>query len=38
MRAVLEIIVMLLDLYWWVVLAMIIFSWLIAFNVIRKRE
>jgi YggT family protein len=38
MRAVLEIIMMLLDLYWWVVLAMIIMSWLISFNVINTRN
>lgn len=34
MRAILEIILMLLDLYWWIVLAMIIMSWLFSFNVI----
>lgn len=38
MRAILEIILMLLDLYWWVVLIMIIFSWLISFNVINTRN
>lgn len=38
MRAVLEIILMLLDLYWWVVLAMIIMSWLFAFNIINGRN
>ena len=38
MRAILEIILMLLDLYWWVVLAMIIMSWLFAFNVINSRN
>ncbi len=34
MRAILEIIILLIDLYWWVLLAMIILSWLISFNVI----
>ena len=38
MRAVFDVIMMLLGLYWWVVLAMIIFSWLIAFNVINTRN
>jgi YggT family protein len=38
MRAILEIILMVLDLYWWVVLIMIIFSWLISFNVINTRN
>jgi YggT family protein len=38
MRAVLEIILLILDLYWWVVLAMIIASWLIAFNVVNTRN
>jgi YggT family protein len=38
MRAVLEIILLILDLYWWVVLAMIIMSWLISFNIINTRN
>ncbi len=38
MRAVLEIILLVLDLYWWLVLAMIIMSWLIQFNVINTRN
>jgi YggT family protein len=38
MRAVLEIILLVLDLYWWVVLAMIIMSWLISFNVVNTRN
>ena len=38
MRAVLEIILLILDLYWWVVLAMIIMSWLISFNVVNTRN
>jgi YggT family protein len=32
MRAVLDIILILLQLYWWVLLIMIIMSWLISFN------
>lgn len=38
MRAVLDIILILLQLYWWIVLAMIIMSWLISFNVINTRN
>jgi YggT family protein len=38
MRAVLEIILLILNLYWWVVLAMIIMSWLISFAVINTRN
>ncbi|MDO8359920.1 MAG: YggT family protein [Devosia sp.] len=38
MRVILEIILILLDIYWWVVLAMIVLSWLIAFNVINTRN
>lgn len=38
MRAILEIVLLLLDLYWWVLLATIILSWLISFNVINTRN
>lgn len=38
MRVVLEVVLMILDIYWWVVLATIVFSWLIAFNVINTRN
>ncbi|GHA23917.1 YggT family protein [Devosia pacifica] len=38
MRAVLDIILLILSLYWWIVLAMIIMSWLISFNVINTRN
>lgn len=38
MRAILEIILLILDLYWWILLATIIFSWLISFNVINTRN
>ena len=38
MRAVLDVILLILDLYWWVVIAMIIMSWLISFNVINTRN
>ncbi len=38
MRAVLDIILILLQLYWWVVLIMIIMCWLISFNIINTRN
>ena len=38
MAAVLDVIMMILSLYWWVVLAMIILSWLISFNVVNTRN
>lgn len=38
MRAILEIVLLLLDLYWWVLLATIVLSWLISFNVINTRN
>jgi YggT family protein len=38
MRVILEIILIVLDIYWWVVLATIILSWLIAFNIINTRN
>ena len=38
MRAVLDIILLVLDLYRWILIAMIIMSWLISFNVINTRN
>jgi len=38
MRAFLDVILLVLDLYWYIVLAMIIMSWLIAFNVVNTRN
>jgi len=34
MRAILDIILIILDLYWWVAIAMIVMSWLFTFNII----
>lgn len=34
MRAILEVVLLILDLYWWIVIASVIFSWLYAFNII----
>ncbi len=38
MRAVLDIVLLILQLYYWVVLAMIILSWLISFNIVNTRN
>jgi YggT family protein len=38
MRVILEIILIILDIYWWVLLATIVLSWLIAFNIINTRN
>jgi YggT family protein len=38
MKVVLEIILIVLDIYSWVMIAMIIASWLIAFNVLNTRN
>ena len=38
MKAVLDVIMVILQLYWWVLLIMIIMSWLISFNVINTRN
>jgi YggT family protein len=38
MRALLDVILLVLQLYWWVVIAMIILSWLISFNVVNTRN
>jgi YggT family protein len=38
MRVLLEVILMALELYKWVMLAMIIMSWLIAFNIVNTRN
>lgn len=38
MRAILEIILLVLELYRWVLIATVVVSWLIAFNVINTRN
>ena len=38
MRALLDVILLVLDLYWYIVLAMIIMSWLISFGVVNTRN
>jgi YggT family protein len=38
MRALLDVVLLVLQLYWYIVLAMIIMSWLIAFNVVNTRN
>ena len=38
MRALLDLILLVLQIYWYIVLAMIIMSWLVAFNVVNTRN
>lgn len=38
MRILLDVALMLLTLYWWVVIIMIVMSWLLTFNVINARN
>jgi YggT family protein len=38
MRAILDVLLLALDLYTWIVIASVIFSWLFAFNVINSRN
>ncbi|MFC3724077.1 YggT family protein [Neoaquamicrobium sediminum] len=38
MLALIQTIVLALDLYWWIIIASAIFSWLYAFNVINARN
>ena len=38
MRPLLEVIVILLNIYWWIVIIAVIMSWLIAFNVVNTRN
>ncbi|MEM6383049.1 MAG: YggT family protein [Pseudomonadota bacterium] len=38
MRAVLDVIMLILNLYWWVIIISAVMSWLLAFNVINPRN
>jgi YggT family protein len=38
MRVILDVILIILSIYWWVLLAMIILSWLISFNIVNTRN
>lgn len=38
MRALLEVVLLILHLYWWIIIASAIFSWLYAFNVVNPRN
>jgi YggT family protein len=38
MRAILDVVLLALQLYWWIVIAAAIFSWLIAFNIVNTRN
>jgi YggT family protein len=36
MRAILDVLLLALELYWWIVIVAVIFSWLFAFNVVNS--
>jgi YggT family protein len=38
MRAILDVIMLALNLYWWIIIISAILSWLVAFNVINPRN
>jgi YggT family protein len=38
MRAILDIVLVILQIYWWILLIMVVMSWLISFNVINTRN
>ena len=38
MRAILDVLLLALELYWWIIIASAIFSWLFAFNVVNSRN
>ena len=38
MRALLDVILLALDIYWWIIIASAIFSWLYAFGVVNPRN
>jgi YggT family protein len=38
MRAILEVILLVLEIYWWIIILGAILSWLVAFNVINIRN
>lgn len=38
MRALLDVIILVLHLYWWVIIASAVFSWLYAFGVVNPRN
>jgi YggT family protein len=38
MRAILEVILLILDIYWWIIILAAVLSWLVAFNVVNIRN
>jgi YggT family protein len=38
MKPLIQVLIYLLDFYWWIVIAAVVVSWLIAFNVINTRH
>ena len=38
MRAILDVLLVVIDLYWWIIIAAAVFSWLFAFNIVNGRN
>ena len=38
MRSILDIVLIILDLYWWIIIGSAVFSWLYAFNVVNMNN
>ncbi len=38
MRAILDVLLVVIDLYWWIIIASAVFSWLFAFNIVNGRN
>jgi YggT family protein len=38
MRAILDVVLLALNLYWWVIIASAVLSWLVAFNIVNMRN
>lgn len=38
MRSILDIVLIVLDLYWWIIIASAVYSWLYAFNVVNMNN
>jgi len=38
MRSILDIVLIILDLYWWIIIASAVYSWLYAFNVVNMNN
>jgi YggT family protein len=38
MRAILEVVLLILEIYWWIIILSAVLSWLVAFNVVNIRN